>query len=436
MMAPPQIIISQPTPQQDNSLLSSYLTSKLINESNAPGRGSIPTAESAPVRPTDVAPPMRTEGDRPPIIPPPIKIPIVKPADITPSKPIIKPSIPTPPIITPYIKPAEVAPPTTTGEPKFFKKLKDTASTVADAASSELGTSIIEYALNGVDKTHMASTLVGTALRAHRNRKENTNDADEEIKRNEIKKLRELHKNENRTDIENALFNTLKTKYTGVKTKSPPKEIVNAANKIKAATMGKLFSDEYNDIITQKRAVDKIGSAMQSKQYSNALNQFKTINKTLSPAIKQAVTRNKYIKARDRYLDKKEGNKLNTMEAQLGYIENVVKKADEIQNQKEKEAIDKKINASIKQQKLREDAALKLHATMKTKLTKQHREAKKELRSQHVGKPLVVAKNTKELILKGNRDRGIKAQQAAASKKNSKEQEKIINFAKFMLEQK
>ena len=89
-----------------------------------------------------------------------------------------------------------------------------------------------------------------------------------------------------------------------------------------------------------------------------------------------------------------------------------------------------------KEQKLREDAALKLHATMKTKLTKQHREAKKELRSQHVGKPLVVAKNTKELILKGNRDRGIKAQQAAASKKNSKEQEKIINFAKFMLEQK
>ena len=44
---------------------------------------------------------------------------------------------------------------------------------------------------------------------------------------------------------------------------------------------------------------------MQSKQYSNELKQFKTFNKTLSPAIKQAVTRNKYIKARDKYLDKK-----------------------------------------------------------------------------------------------------------------------------------
>ena len=73
---------------------------------------------------------------------------------------------------------------------------------------------------------------------------------------------------------------------------------------------------------------------------------------------------------------------------------------------------------------------------MQTKLTKQFKEAKKELRPQNAGQPLVVKQNTKELILKKNRDRGIKAQQAAASKKKSLEQEKIINFAKFMLEQK
>ena len=57
------------------------------------------------------------------------------------------------------------------------------------------------------------------------------------------------------------------------------------------------------------------------------------------------------------------------------------------------------------------------------------------MRPQNVGQPLVVKQNTKELILKKNRDRGIKAQQTAASKKRSSEQEKIINFAKFMIDQ-
>ena len=35
-------------------------------------------------------------------------------------------------------------------------------------------------------------------------------DADEEIKQNEIKQLRELHKNQNKTDMENDLYNTLR----------------------------------------------------------------------------------------------------------------------------------------------------------------------------------------------------------------------------------
>jgi hypothetical protein len=91
---------------------------------------------------------------------------------------------------------------------------------------------------------------------------------------------------------------------------------------------------------------------------------------------------------------------------------------------------------SIKQQKQRDEASNRIRAAMQTKLTKQFKEAKKELRPQNAGQPLVVKQNTKELILKKNRDRGIKAQQAAASKKRSLEQEKIINFAKFMLEQK
>jgi hypothetical protein len=263
------------------------------------------------------------------------KPPVIKPADITPSTIIkTKEPLPEPEPRKIDIKPDEVAPPTTGRH--LYKKLKDTASKVTDAASSELGTSIIEHALNGIDNSHVASTLVGTALRAHRNRKQNTMDADEEIKQNEIKQLRELHKNQNKTDMENDLYNTLKTKYTGVKTKSTPKvpkEMIDASEKLKAATRTKLYSKEYKDLITEKRAVNKIESAMQSKQYSNELKQFQAVNKNLGPAIKQAVTRNKYIKARDRYLDKKEQNKLDTMEAQVGYIENVVKKADGIQKQ-------------------------------------------------------------------------------------------------------
>ena len=95
-----------------------------------------------------------------------------------------------------------------------------------------------------------------------------------------------------------------------------------------------------------------------------------------------------------------------------------------------------KLEESIKQQKQREEASNRIKGAMQTKLTKQFKEAKKEHKVKNTGEPLVVNPNTKELILKKNRDRGIKAQQTAASKKRSLEQEKIINFAKFMLEQK
>jgi hypothetical protein len=50
---------------------------------------------------------------------------------------------------------------------------------------------------------------------------------------------------------------------------------------------------------------------------------------------------------------------------------------------------------------------------MKNKLTKQFNEAKKEFKVLNTGKPLVVNQNTKQLILKENRDRGIKARQTS-----------------------
>ena len=72
------------------------------------------------------------------------------------------------------------------------------------------------------------------------------------------------------------------------------------------------------------------------------------------------------------------------------------------------------IEESVKKEKQREDATNRLKALMKNKLTKQFNEAKKELKVLNTGKPLVVNQNTKQLILKENRDRGIKAQQTAA----------------------
>jgi hypothetical protein len=101
----------------------------------------------------------------------------------------------------------------------------------------------------------------------------------------------------------------------------------------------------------------------------------------------------------------------------------------------QKELVDKKIDESIKQQKQREDAFERINAASKRKLTKQFVEAKKELKPKDTGLPLVVNQNTKQLILKKNRDRGIKAQKTSASKQRTAEQEKNIKFSKFMLEQ-
>ena len=173
MMAPPQVIISQPTPQQDNSLLSSFITSRMLNESNMlNSRTSMPSVVEPPTGRGDLPSYFSARESIIPRLPEtPIPKPIIKPADITPST-IIKTKEPLPEPEPPKIdiKPDEVAPPKTTGRPNFYRKLKNTASTVADAASSELGTSIIESAINEIDKTHIASTLIGSALRGHRGR--------------------------------------------------------------------------------------------------------------------------------------------------------------------------------------------------------------------------------------------------------------------------
>ena len=120
-----------------------------------------------------------------------------------------------------------------------------------------------------------------------------------------------------------------------------------------------------------------------------------------------------------------------------GIIQRIAKSkiAQKELKQNKRDAEDKIIEESIKHYKQREDASHKIQAFAKNKLTKQYREAKKDLKIKNTGEPLVVNQNTKELILKKNRVRGIKANQTSASKKRSSEQEKIINFATFMLNQ-
>jgi hypothetical protein len=139
---------------------------------------------------------------------------------------------------------------------------------------------------------------------------------------------------------------TVSSVSTEVNVKTPNfKEMIDASKKIKAAVKSKLYSDNLKEYIPKIKAGEKILSAIQSKQYSDRIKQYKAVNNVLGPIIKQSRVRNKYITKRDKYLDKKEENKLNTLEAQTDYIENVVKKADDIMKKKE---TDKMIQNSIK----------------------------------------------------------------------------------------
>jgi hypothetical protein len=86
-MAPPQEVISQPTPQQDNNLLSSFITSRMLNESNMlNSRTSMPSMVEPPSGRGDIPSYFSARESIIPKLPEtPIKEPVIKPADITPS---------------------------------------------------------------------------------------------------------------------------------------------------------------------------------------------------------------------------------------------------------------------------------------------------------------------------------------------------------------
>ena len=60
--------------------------------------------------------------------------------------------------------------------------------------------------------------------------------------------------------MENTLYDTLKTKFTGVKPKPPSNKVKEqkAGEKLKAAVKSKLYTDEYKDFMDKRKAGNKI----------------------------------------------------------------------------------------------------------------------------------------------------------------------------------
>jgi hypothetical protein len=380
-MAPPQVIISQPqpAPQQDNSLLSSFITSRMLNESNIlNSRSNMPTMEQ---------PTMREQPSyfnaRESIIP---KLPdtplkqemkqeIKPPAQSGPPPPPAPPRPPAPP----------APPPKTNDQPKG---LNLTGLKGMDAVTAEL-----KY-------------LASDAGKAEKARKKAEASAKKEAKKLE----KEAAPQQSTAEFLNMSF-------------TPPKrDIVEMMTPSKEPT---------SNAITPYKERQSIVDFLMGGTPQKTPQQLKT---------EKNVKRLKELK---HDLSKpKQLFEYNALKTELTQQPNPNKDiAGSILTKAIKSKIARKefkevaAEKAIKQQKQREEASNRIKAATKTKLIKQFKEAKKELRPQNVGQPLVVNQNTKELILKKNRDRGIKAQQAAASKKRSSEQEKIINFAKFMIDQ-
>jgi len=375
-MAPPQVIISQPQPtqQQDNSLLSSFITSKLLNESMNLNRSNMTNVE----QPTTREQPSYFNA-RESIIP---KLPD------TPLKQEMKEEI-KPPIQTgPPPPPAPPKPPPPPKLPSPPKGLDLSGLSGRDAMLAEL-----KY----------AQTDEGKAEKAR--------------KKAEAAAKREAKKLEKETAPQQSTAEFLNMTFT-----PPKRDIVEMMTPSKEG---------------KSTAITPYKGQQSTLEFLMGGTPQKT--KPTQEDIKKA--RLTELKKKDK-INAKELFELNDLKSHFTAQPNPNKDiarsiiGESIKRKAAEKVIPIKREESIKQQKQRDEASNRIRAAMQTKLTKQFKEAKKELRPQNAGQPLVVKQNTKELILKKNRDRGIKAQQAAASKKRSLEQEKIINFAKFMLEQK
>jgi len=378
-MAPPQVIISQPqpAPQQDNSLLSSFITSRMLNESNS-------RTNMTNIEPQAMKDQPSYFNARESIIP---KFPD------TPLKQEMKQEIKPPTQSGPPPQPAPPRPPAPPAPPP---KMNDN--------------------LKGLDLTGLKGMDAVTAelkyLSSEEGKAEKARKKAEAAAKKEAKKLEKetAPQPQSTTDFLNMTF-------------TPPKrDIVEMMTPSKERTSTAITP--YKG--TQSTLEFLIGGTPQKTE-----QQLKTEKNTKRlKELKSDLTKPKKLFEYNDLKTELTGQPNPNKDIARSIIgKSIIRKAAA------EKANTIKIEEDIKQLKHREEASNRIKAATKTKLIKQFKEAKKELRPQNVGQPLVVRPNTKELILKKNRDRGIKAQQAAASKKRSSEQEKIINFSKFMMEQ-
>ena len=380
-MAPPQVIISQPqpAPQQDNSLLSSFITSKLLNESNILNSRSNMTAMEQPTTREQPSYFNARESIIPKMPDTPLKQEtqqaIKPPAQSGPPPPPAPPRPPAPP----------APPPKTNDQPKG---LNLTGLKGMDAVTAEL-----KY-------------LASDAGKAEKARKKAEASAKKEAKKLE----KEAAPQQSTAEFLNMSFTPPKRDIVEMMT--PSKERTSTAITPYKGTQSTLeffigwTPQKTEQQLKTEKNIKRLKELKSDLTKSKKLFEYNDLKTELTgqPNPNKDIARSIIGKS---IIRKAAAEKANTI----------------------------KIEEDIKQLKHREEASNRIKAATKTKLIKQFKEAKKELRPQNVGQPLVVNQNTKELILKKNRDRGIKAQQAAASKKRSSEQEKIINFSKFMMEQ-
>ena len=311
--APPQVIILQPQADNsnlNNSLISSFITSKILNETMNGNRSNMTAVEPPRAEPT-IAEPPRPEPSyfaaRESIIPklpdtpktvikPSPKIETKKSTTITePPKIDIKPDDVSPPKLD--IKPVDVSPPKKTPS-KFYKKL-------VDDNTSQLSNSILEDAMKEVKEENKAATLISSVLSGHKNRKMHSlRKKYPELVNKRLELVKQM-------EPQNLLQYKSKTDDNGKPLYLQKLEEKKAKDKIKleqTLLSNPIISQDLENKTLKNKAATKIQNAIRGKLSKNIAadlfikNQDKEAAKnTLSSAIKSRKARKEFKEAQEAY---------------------------------------------------------------------------------------------------------------------------------------
>ena len=196
----------------------------------------------------------------------------------------------------------------------------------------------------------------------------------------------------------------------------------DAGERIAAAIEGKMGQIRYNKVVHKLNGANRL----EKEQKQNAFNSFKD---TLEVHKDWKYTFKPWIKTGDP----------NLKLSQITPLEEAIK--NDFKNNKAAKilqaAAKRKVNEKTIIKKIenagdilggvkKERAAHTIKAIANAKLTYQFKDAVKDHQSKYTGKPLVVLKNTKELILKSRHDRGVKAAQTRKAVNELKDKYKDI----------